>query len=152
MKKFLLKTKKVDIWVSGSLMNPFSNMYITSHKSKCGYTEVNIFPKFHKVHSYVESTDSFKTSVRFYFTNELPEWMSYILSKHYYWKHCLRYDYNECNEVSFLKFLYRELRFRVKVKNCDHSHMQYTSDFNPESGSEYFYCPDCGFSKCVTYY
>ena len=168
MRTSILKTRKLKIWVSGSRKEPYTHIYFDSKKTECGYKALNIFPYWYK--QCIFGADGIeRTETRRGVGNRLPKYLQKLMQFHYDWKNWdanffgddvieiggkLVKDPNWKQPVrpSFLSYIISRIHGEIKMKNCKHPNMGHFDSISPESGSESFYCPDCGYSHDICYY
>lgn len=63
-----------------------------------------------------------------------------------------KYSIPDPKRSSFIKYVWEAYKRRQKIKLCNHSNMEVDADINGDSGSEDFFCSDCGFNKHIQYY
>ncbi len=174
MKTTILKAKGLHIWVSGSRVDPYSNMYVDTKDS---YKSIKVFPSLtiRKVYESYTNPDfsnvPYKYEWKFRISNSTPKWIKRILEAKSYLKDWemnhfddgCRFDeekeeYYQVDpepipkKPSVLWFIYLSYLRDRKQKNCSHENATHTSDTSPDSGSEEFNCPDCGLYQHIQYY
>lgn len=148
----ILKLGKSKLVTSGSYEKPFSNIYLKTPKR-------NIFPHFYRVWKY---DSKWKCSWQILST---PKWMQKALAYYFCWEEWDAFYDGDWDETenglpiflntkrpSLIRLTWDKMKQERKMRKCKHPNMYHEEHIGPESGGEYFFCPDCGFSDDITYY
>lgn len=154
MKKSIFKINKlkIHVWVSGSQLEPNSHMWFDSKKSDIGYKSLNVIP-YRKSSGKIGLSNATPKFIQLYLSykaqyNLFKSEDGLILDK----DGCVIGIKENYKPISFLKFSIARHKELQKIKKCTHPHMEYDSDISPDSGSESFFCPDCGYADTIVYY
>ncbi len=105
-------------------------------------------------------------SIRGGFNNGTPEWLQRLLGDYTSWKNWgFQFWGDNINEdgtldetwimpkrPSFIRYVYWCCKRRRKIKLCNHNNIEFEAHITGDSGSEDYFCPDCGLQETHCYY
>jgi hypothetical protein len=158
MRTTLIKTKHFHLWVSGSMVEPYSNIWFNSKRSENGYKGLNIFPYLwiSKAYTVESGYTRARGYLRYGMSNSTPKLLQWWLKMKSGYRSFCYFNWDHDNQIkyqdpTFIGWIIKTLKIEYLQKHCNHDY-QFESHITPDHGSEDVYCPKCGLSHHVTYY